>query len=383
MTTPISAAEVKSPYNHTGGNTTVSSTTRKLANVLHRLDTFPERITSGDKFKKAGPLEYRLRRFIAMLGKWDVDTMNTFFKGRLSIPSNPIGLLLFVLFPIVIGARAFQAHRRDKTGTEVGDVLRRDITTLTLFVFMMPVVVNIINTLKQKRDGLNLTKKADPRDLVPHAYKYGQLADAFDLNNAGKLEAIIAEGNGKGFERASQKSLKMYQNLLADVDGGQATVEHYQKFVDTVKEMAAEGERLAGSVDAPKTNTRLQALSKAAYAHMEKAQETLTKLNTLISVDDSAIGEKLSAAYFKNKKNIPPFKEGLIHYAKMRRLPADLFSFAATAFLMGWAPVAFNNYLSRRRLEKIKTHHPELAPLQQAQVPATQKPNPFQKSASV
>lgn len=354
-----------SPYLQSTGDYKVSPFVKRVADITHRFDSLDSTIKSSQSYKNSGPISYRLKRFGAMLTQWDIGHFNTFFKGRLALPDNPMGMLLFILFPIVIGSRVLRAHQRDKSGVEVGDVLRRDIMTLIPFVFLAPALVNLINSQKQKRDGINLTRKLDPRDIIPKAYSYSELANAFDLNSAKKIEALIAEGNGKGMSQAAQKTLSMYENVLSSKSEGESVLAPYREYVRKVREMAAEGEVLKGTMNKPKTSAKLKRLSESAYADMLKAQEALDDLGTTLVRSSASNARKKTAKYTKNVRYLPEFSNSLVQYAKMKRLPGDLLSITLTVVAMGYAPVAFNDYLSRKRLARMR------------QQPA----NPFQQAA--
>lgn len=343
-----------SPYLQSTGDYKVSPLVKRLADLNHRLSILDKTITTSESYKKAGPIEYRLKRFVAMLAKWDISQFNTFFKGRLALPSNPMGMLLFILFPCVVGSRVLRARERDKSGVETGDVLRRDIMTLIPFVFLLPALVNLINTLKQKRDGINMVHKLDPRDILPKAYGYSDIANAYDLNNGRKIAALIAEGNGKGLKRSVHNLLSMYENALRGIPGSEAALEAYRNFVKTISEMAAKGEALKGTMDEPKTEQLLRSLGEKAYDEMTQARKIYDALGSALGADNTAAGRKLQAKFSKNTKLLPEYKNALVHYAKMKRLPGDLLSILLTVVAIGYAPVAFNDYLHNRRLAHLR-----------------------------
>ena len=356
-----------SPYLQSTGDYKVSPFVRRVADITHRFDSLDSTIKGSQSYKNSGPISYRLKRFGAMLTQWDIGHFNTFFKGRVALPDNPMGMLLFILFPAVIGSRVLRAHQRDKSGVEVGDVLRRDIMTLIPFVFLAPALVNLINSQKQKRDGVNLTRKLDPRDIIPKAYSYSELGNAFDLNNAKKLEALVAEGNGRGLKKASENTLKMYENVLGTMPEGNEILNPYRRFVKTVSEMTAEAEVLKCTQDNPKTSALLKRLSESAYEDMSHAQKMFNDLGApLLEGTQVAEGRRSLYKFSKNIRHLPSFSNALVQYAKMKRLPGDLLSITLTVVAMGYAPVAFNDYLSRKRLERMRNQ---------------QSANPFQQVA--
>jgi hypothetical protein len=108
-------------------------------------------------------------------------------------------------------------------------VLRRDGIAITIFLFMLKPLLKGMNRLKQAMDGLQLyDKKADA------VLSYSQFAN-YKIDSAKAIEAILREGNAKGFLNAINT---LNDSGLAKAGGDKALGEK----LEVIKKLAPHGQ---------------------------------------------------------------------------------------------------------------------------------------------
>lgn len=290
-------------------------------------------------------------KLIGSLGKDIVDYDYREFPrlalgNKFSVPlsSPPKGALLLLLYPGTVIPRLYRAYQRGKENNdyrEMGDVLRRDLTAITLFVFALGPVVKTISAFTQGRSGVNLL---DPKGNS--VLKYSQFKD-YVIDKPGVLKAILAEGNGKALLSAVNGLHD--RGLKGDPTKGETLAAAIQNIQNSVKELVTRFE--AHNVDKSekvwpsaldKTAKETQGLFDKAEAMRAKA---LTEAKKAGSADMVKIAQKMEGE----------FKGVLQNYAKVRRLPGDLVSFALMVGAIGYLPMWVNTEWNKRQFEKKMT----------------------------
>jgi hypothetical protein len=256
--------------------------------------------------------------------------------GKFSVPLSgpPKGALLLLLYPGTVIPRLYRAYQRGKENNdyrEMGDVLRRDLTAITLFVFAMGPIVKGLSALTQKASGVSLL---DPNDQS--VLKYSQFKN-YDIDQVGVLKAILAEGNGKALVNAVNG---LHARGLGASGKGSlaATIDDIKKSVHTLADHFEQHRQSQPG--------KLDDLAKAAFGHFETAEklreDALKEAQKGGSADMVKVAQKMQGE----------FKGVLQNYAKVRRLPGDVVSFAIMVGAIGYLPMWVNTEWNRRQFEK-------------------------------
>ena len=265
--------------------------------------------------------------------------------GKFSIPlaAPPKGALLLLLYPGTVLPRLYRAYQRGKENNdyrEMGDVLRRDITAITLFVFALGPVVKALSWCTQSLSGVKLLDPSGNGVL-----KYSQFKN-YEIDGPGALKAILTEGNGH--------ALRAAVNGLHD-RGLSAVSEHGEGFAAEIKKLKTAVSELVKDFDAhnpgqPKT---LQWPTALDDGRVESIHQTFKALEdkreaVLAAARASGSGEMVKVA----EKMKGEFTGVLQNYAKVRRLPADLISFGIMVGAIGYLPMWVNTEWNKRQFEK-------------------------------
>lgn len=370
----------------------VSGMTQKLASASDKFFSFADNVAGGEKLAASGPVMKRLRKIAAMFLDYDYKEVHTLGK-RVKVVEPPIGALMLLLYPFTVGPRLYRAKQRDPSGVEFMDVIRRDMTAITIFLFLLKPLTNALNTVKQKWDGLKLVEKNTNKvskggDLIGKIFTYKQFDDYYHLSSANQLEAIVAEGNGKALENAVNRLHKNYMEVMDQfkgLNGEKETREALTKFKNTIGELVAEHKVLDKSGEAL-SNTKIQNKAQQAFTEM---LETKTHYKVLAHEIEATAGNKGINKLGKMVGRLANLEEVLSKYAKGKRLPVDMLAFGLVVGAIGWFPVWFNDVLSRKRkteeAAKLRASNAAntdprqiWAALQQARLKAAQQTNPMQ-----
>lgn len=278
-------------------------------------------------------------------------------KFKTLIAEPPKLPLLLLLYPGTVGPRLYRAYQRGKENNdyrEMGDVLRRDLTAITLFVFALGPIVKGTSNLVQRMTGVNLLDGASKSVL-----SYSQFRN-YEITNGKALWQVVKEGNGKGLKNAINKLN----------DGGLS--EHRETGLqDKLKGLKTAVNELAD-----------QYANSEDKAGLKKANEVFDEHFTPVKDEVKEVLER--AAKKGDSKEVIEIakrlqgqaKDALKNYAKVRRLPTDMFAFALMIGAIGWLPMAFNGWWNKKQFEK--NHAAAEAadsPAQKAPVPQ-QQPSP-------
>lgn len=245
--------------------------------------------------------------------------------GKLKISEPPMGALILLLFPFTIGPRLYRAAKRDSR--EVGDVLRRDVTAITIFLFALKPLINAMNKVAEKVWKIDLVNKETGK-----VFQYEQLGRNYLIDNEKTLIALIQKNQEVALLKAASQLtdnglLKLSQGEHAGLS--HAIIEFNRKLaelVPLVKEQSSKAEGVA----------------KEAFAQ-------LAKMDSLREAFVKAASEGSSAKLVGLAKGLPKFNEFLVRYAKTRRLPIDVAAFVAVCVGIGWFPVWFNDRWNRKK----------------------------------
>lgn len=291
--------------------------------VQHKVDEFAARqAEAGIGGKAAAGVVKVLGGFVAqMLDAFDYREIVELPLGKkiLKIASQPKGAAVVILLPCTIGARVYQALKRGRKHNdyrEIGDILRRDVTAISAFLFLLGPLTNWVVGKRRGKDGLDLINPQTKALL-----SYSQLKN-YRLDTPQALEAIIREGNGQGFGAAMAKLTEYSQdaNLKPAIEKIQALS---KTLADTPKEDQAVIRKLSGELH----QLLLKTEAKRAQAVTELAKR----------------GAKVPS-HLKND-----ILDAVTRYGKARRLPVDAASFLICLGVIGWLPIWFNEQWTKKK----------------------------------
>lgn len=252
------------------------------------------------------------------------------FKTMLAEP--PKLPLLFLLYPATVGPRLYRAWERGKENNdyrEMGDVLRRDLTAITLFVFALGPMVKATSKAVQLATGVNLLDTKSGNVLTYSQFKNYEIAD-------GKaLWQVVKEGNGRGLKNA--------MNRLGD---GGLNKHGYTELDEKLKGLKSAVADLVKNHSEKDDQTGLKKATEIYGKHFKGVKDEVERvINTAARTENKsvvAIAQKLQGQT----------KDALKNYAKVRRLPTDMFAFAVMVVAIGWFPMAFNGWYNKRKFEE-------------------------------
>lgn len=293
----------------------------------------------------------KVSRFIGNQLKSDFSQYTSISLGRFkTLLAEPPRLpLLLLLYPGTVGPRLYRAYQRGKENNdfrEMGDVLRRDLTAITLFVFALAPLVYGVSKFTQGRTGVNLVKPKEGGVL-----SYSDFRN-YKIDNPQALWQVVKEGNGEGLEKAInhlndgglQKAVESLNNTELKKEYEKASVgDALNKLKQSVKDFVAN--------HAPKSDAAID--DKAA---LEAAKTTFKQFDLV----DESVKKALDLGKKDNSKQILKIathlqgqaKGALENYAKVRRLPSDMLSFAVLIAFIGWFPMWINGVWNKKQFEK-------------------------------
>ncbi len=347
------------------------SPTARMAQVTNAVLGSPGRLESGLANKNW--FVAKARRVLSSLLGYDFTEVRQ--MGRFKVVDPPFGAILFLLYPITIGARYLRAKQRDRannTDVEQKDVMRRDFATITLFLYAVPPLKNFLTWINQKRSGIRLLPDAPKGRLFASAYTYQELTDSLTFNRPQVLEALIVDGNGKGVPK-SIKRLQKYYRLVLQKHGLEASEQEILKKIDSAHNNLSQAVR-EQQVTGLRRNDNITALTHAAFDELEHAQGAFVKLKGIVGQSEDFNKMFKPAHRLLRGLNM---KDSVADFAKMKRMPADFLAFLTVVFALGWFPVWFNDLLSRNRRKQESTQAMQQNIM--LSVPPSQiKPSPFQ-----
>jgi hypothetical protein len=306
-------------------------------------------------YTKAGMI-----RFASLWTNYDYSKFSPVSLGKLkfNVTDPPKGALLLLLYPLTVGPRMYRAIQRAqnnskdndpnnnnyrKTGViatlsafvksivngdkdtdyrEVWDVLRRDMLSITFFVFALDPVKRMMGQATSNFKNMNLMNP-DKSDVLT----YSQLRN-FRVDSPEALRAIIAEGNGPALLEAVNK---LDDRGLAKATGDGQLGEKYKRLQENVKTLVENAQHQMAN---KKTNWHndvqhvFQAFQNIDNQRKELLERAMQASPEVLHATKEIAGEAASA---------------LEKHAKTWRLPSDMISFAMVMGLIGWFPVKFNS----------------------------------------
>jgi hypothetical protein len=244
-----------------------------------------------------------------------------------------------------MGPRVYRAWQRGEENggdhREMWDVIRRDGTAITFFVFALSAMVGTLSKWMQNASGVNLLSKGN------QVLRYSQFKNyELDLDNRASaksvLKAILAEGNAEGLEKAMG-------NLQFRGEHTELS-EKLEALKGAVKELVKDYKDHLGRLKCPQkalaeVESHLNNLMDDGghFAKIENlrsniAQDAARQGNTELAKVATAFKQDLGGA--------------LVKFAKERRLPSDFLSFAIVVALIGWLPVNLNSAWNKRQFDK-------------------------------
>jgi hypothetical protein len=302
-------------------------------------------------------------RFIGNQLKSDFSQYTSISLGRFkTLLAEPPRLpLLLLLYPGTVGPRLYRAYQRGKENNdfrEMGDVLRRDLTAITLFVFALTPLVYGVSKFTQGRTGVNLVKPKEGGVL-----SYSDFRN-YKIDNPQALWQVVKEGNGTGLQKAVEAlndgGLQKAIEALSDSELQKATKALNKGSLKKESEKVRVGDALSQlkqsvkdfvANHAPKPDVTID--EKAA---LDAAQKTFGEFETV----EKSIANALDLGKGSGSKRILKIathlqgqaKGALENYAKVRRLPSDMLSFAVLIGFIGWFPMWINGVWNKKQFEK-------------------------------
>jgi hypothetical protein len=245
--------------------------------------------------------------------------------SKFKVSEPPVGALILLLFPFTVLPRLLRAAKRDSR--EVGDVLRRDLTAITIFLFALKPLQTVLTKLSEKFDGLKLIHRDG--EFKGTVKTYQQLSENLKINNAETLLALAKE-QGEALKKAT---FFMYDGGLEKAGFNGELAKHITDFKTKLNELVAEA---AGN------STKQGQLAEEAFGLIQK-------MDGLRNTAAKNVTAGADATISKMMKRLPEFSNFFVRYAKARRLPVDIFSFALVCVGIGWFPVWFNDMWNKKQ----------------------------------
>jgi hypothetical protein len=315
----------------------------KWANGFFKAPTYAERWGQNSSVKNDAFLASARRKTRGFMGRamkglldYDYREFPALKLGKHTLPLSepPKGALLLLLYPGTVIPRLYRAYQRGKQNNdyrEMGDVLRRDLTAITLFVFALGPIVRGLSALTEKISGVKLLDPSTKQVL-----KYSQFKN-YEIDRPSVLKALLTEGNGQALLKAVNK---LHDRGLSKFGTSELATEIEQIKKSTKKLVEAfEGNKNSWSKD-------IQDLAEATHTHIKDAEKlresALAHAKNAGSADMVKIAEKMSGE----------FKGVMQNSAKVHRLPSDIVSFVILVGAIGYLPMWINTQWNARQFEK-------------------------------
>lgn len=301
--------------------------------TAERFYTVPDRVGKALNIENpdSGKVAKWLKKEAKLAFDYDYSHFAKMDMGKVKslLAEPPKGALLFLLYPATVGPRIYAAYQRGKKENdyrEIWDIVRRDIPAITLFVYALPVIVRSLGGMTQKLSGVKLV---DPKS--EQVLSYSQLQN-YHIENPKVLQAILNEKSGSGLKHAVDK---LHDNGLEKLG--------FPEVSQALKALKESVHKLVAEHGAKKDVAKL---AETTFGHFDAADKAVK--TTLEKAYVNGANQALNAA----KDLQGEIKGALKNYAKVRRLPSDVVSFAIIIGLIGWFPVWFNNLWNKRQFEK-------------------------------
>ncbi|MCA9799113.1 MAG: hypothetical protein KC474_06145 [Cyanobacteria bacterium HKST-UBA04] len=335
------------------------------------VDHFFNQTLGLKKMGKGNPL-----RWVGQLGQWvlgkfgkqDMTVFKTAFgiPIRFAIPTGAaVGSLMVMMYWGLAYARAKRGYdrglmpngQRDKR--EMWDAIRRDVWSISLYIFGIGWAESSFAKLSEKLAGINLFGKGGQSVKT-----YSDLATNSRLENAKVFAAHLKHGNRDGLLWAAQNNADLGLPKLVRQRNPQLA----DKLVALIKEFR--------QVLSPLDKLDTKALNMDRHQTLvtktsEKAVELLGKMdvlrNSFVESEAKVLAAKQGGAVAdhlaKLGKQVPEFRDFFTNYTKLNRSPADLLGFLALLVLIGYAPIWFNRWWTEREYAKYQSQkrHPQPA----------------------
>ncbi len=268
--------------------------------------------------------------------------------GRI-IMEPALGAFMIMSFGFMIGGRLVHALHRAIGGDrrELWDILRRDIPTVAIVIFGLPIVTKILGKKLQNWKGIQLIR--DNQMLA-----YSELENMYRMLTPSRLRDILRNPvNHQGVRKALRHTLKN-RNLSPGIKSNLIQFQH-------AIEAAIRGAHNPMDLNkaTQKAFSLLRQLESKRIIALNKAKQTGLAVNR-------SIIEKFTNLFHAK---VPDFKDIFVNYAKRSRVWNDAVAFGIIVGLLGFGVTWFNQWITEREYEKLKA--------QQTQGVSPVNQNPF------
>lgn len=292
----------------------------------------------------AGPLKVFTKAF----SNHDYSGMFSLGKlGRVGV-IPPLGAIATIVIPVTLLGRLYCSSKRSSLldSREVGDILRRDIPTLAILVFMLDPLLQSMTNVMQKRQGLQLmTHLKDAKNssglldsmlrgftTSAHPLSYTQLDRYYTLNSPSRLAHILSDkfnhpGVTTALRRFGKAGLNPEQQKLLE------------QFSTTLQNAMTQASKTSLKSDTPV---------------IQKLFQQMSQFDTLaVSAGKSLKIRSFIADYAKIARHISAFT-GLA-------IIVGLLGFGVTKFNEWWAISQYNRMIRKESDHYMKGHPRQIA----------------------
>ncbi|MFN8614477.1 MAG: hypothetical protein U0003_01010 [Vampirovibrionales bacterium] len=314
------------------------STGNQLAHWVFHL---PQTIQSSPRFQQNNRLSRWVRQALTTITHFDHSESISIGRVRLSVPSK--GAFFFLVIPLTVIPRVYQAFTREDNRhqwTELGDILRRDMTTLFSLLYAFDPFQTWLAKVRGKNTGITLVNPYNQKTILNSA----DTERLYALKESGDLERLLKplSSQSRGFVTPEAVIRELGK-----------TGRELQRWIN--RKLSAL--QLQGST----THLSQQALTQAQTLLNQLLQKDLAQLTQRpLAASDSTILAKLAQldhqlAPWANET--PLLRHSLMQAANRIRMPISLGAFILVCGLIGIAPDVFNKTWNQRRDRRQQQQH--------------------------
>lgn len=251
--------------------------------------------------------------------------------GRIGIAA-PLGSIATMVILFTLSARLVYAAKRlrNNDSREIGDILRRDLPTLVMLVFLMDPMIKAFTHFVQNKSGFMLLNQ--PTKVPNNASILGKIKSAF-TSEASPLSYTQLE---KYFKLNSASRLKEVINNPVNLEGVKTALHRFGQL-----KMNTEQKGLYSQFK----QSLSQPLSKVSNGQSIKTVESFNKTMRLVEAFEKA---SIKAGNGLNIRNI------FVEPAKFARHGSAIFGLGSMVFLLGYGVIKFNEWWSVTQYEKLR-----------------------------
>lgn len=354
---------------------------KKLPDLFQKMDTrVSGLIQKTVPQKTADWMTSWVHYFSGMPGDFDYKKFSSIFGAEIS--QAPMGSFLWQLYPFLIGPRLYYAWKRapldETTGKkdrgEVLDVLRRDITAVTVFLFAYEPIRMAGLWCIENLMGIRLlsgNKSLGER----HEISLGAFSDNYFVDSAKRLLALASdEKNRKGLLRAVEEiHVEHDPELLQSRADFKKGLEELLQNIQTV-------EKAHGAVS-PEVLASKNKIPEAVIQQLETKAESVFQVLEHIATKNKDIAAPIKQWWHalpnfmkKSFQRTNDPKAFLANYARHMSLPVHAAALVMIVLLLGYAPAKINSLMSDKHYKKKAEEKARRAAMQGSGQPPTQRP---------